>query len=334
MSIVILNESVTACSRAVYEGPNGTVITGRTMDWMEDVKSNLWIFQQGVKRNGNAGQNSINWISKYGSVVASGYEAGTADGMNEMGLVANILYLAESGYGARDLSKPGLTTTAWAQYVLDNFATVSEAVDVLRTEPYQLVAPVLPNGSPATFHLAISDATGDNAIFEFIEGKLIIHHDRKYQVATNSPTFDKQLALTQYWKGIGGSVMLPGTYSAADRFVRASFYIEAITQTEDINTAVAGVFSVMRNVSVPIGISIPEKPNLASTIWRTVADQKNRVYYFESTMKPNVFWVSFKDIDFSNGASIKKLTLTNGDTFSGNTSGLFVNSEPFKFLGK
>jgi penicillin V acylase-like amidase (Ntn superfamily) len=40
---------------------------------------------------------------------------------------------------------------------------------------------------------------------------------------TNSPVFEKQLALNDYWSGIGGTVFLPGTNRAADRFVRASF---------------------------------------------------------------------------------------------------------------
>jgi choloylglycine hydrolase len=52
--------------------------------------------------------------------------------------------------------------------------------------------------------------------------KQVIHHDRKYQVITNSPIFEKQLALDEYWKEIGGTIMLPGTNRAADRFARAS----------------------------------------------------------------------------------------------------------------
>jgi penicillin V acylase-like amidase (Ntn superfamily) len=36
------------------------------------------------------------WTSKYGSVVASVYEAGTADGMSEKGIVANLMFLVES----------------------------------------------------------------------------------------------------------------------------------------------------------------------------------------------------------------------------------------------
>ena len=33
-----------ACTRAVYLGQDDTVITGRSMDWVEDIKTNLWVF--------------------------------------------------------------------------------------------------------------------------------------------------------------------------------------------------------------------------------------------------------------------------------------------------
>jgi choloylglycine hydrolase len=69
--------------------------------------------------------------------------------------------------------------------------------------------------------------------------------------------------------------MLPGTNRAADRFVRASYYIDAIPQTADTRTAVASVFSVIRNCSVPYGISSETEPNISSTRWRSVSDQKN-----------------------------------------------------------
>jgi len=60
-----------ACTRAVYLGPNQTVVVARSMDWMEDPGSNLWVFPRGMKRDGAAGPNSINWTSKYGSVITS-----------------------------------------------------------------------------------------------------------------------------------------------------------------------------------------------------------------------------------------------------------------------
>ena len=51
-----------------------------------------------MARDGAAGPHSLKWTSKYGSVIVSGYEAGSTHGLNEKGLVANILYLAESQY--------------------------------------------------------------------------------------------------------------------------------------------------------------------------------------------------------------------------------------------
>ena len=90
---------------------------------------------------------------------------------------------------------------------------------------------------------------------------------------------------------------------------------------------------VIRNTSVPFGISTPDQPNISSTRWRTVSDQKDKVYYFESTLYPNVFWIDFKDVDFSEKAPVKKLNLLSGKTYAGNTAKEFVAAKPFRFLG-
>ena len=250
-----------ACTRVVYQGKDNTVLTARSMDWKEDTRSNLWIFPRGMKRNGEIGKNPLEWTSKYGSVVASAYDICSTDGMNEKGLVANLLWLAESEYPQWDGKKPGLSIAAWVQYILDNFATVDEAVSYVEKGTFEVVSDMMPDGTRmATLHLSISDADGDNAIFEYIGGELKIHHDKSYQVMTNSPVFDQQLALNDYWKNIGGTTFLPGTNRAADRFVRASFYINAIPIVADTRTAVASVFSVIRNTSVPLGITTPNEP--------------------------------------------------------------------------
>ena len=331
---VIPQKRVRACTRVVYQGNKDMVITGRTMDWKEDTRSNIWIFPRGMERNGEVGKDPMRWKSKYGSVVTSAYDICSTDGMNEKGLVANLLWLAESSYPQWNGEKPALSIAAWVQYMLDNFATVSEAVSEIEKNTFDVVSDMMPDGTRmATLHLSISDAPGDNAIFEYIDGKLNIHHNRSYQVMTNSPVFDQQLALDDYWKTIGGTTFLPGTNRAADRFVRASFYINAIPKTEDTRTALASVFSVIRNTSVPFGISTPDQPNISSTRWRTVSDQKDKVYYFESTLYPNVFWVDFKDVDFSEKASVKKLNLLDGKTYAGNTAKDFVTTKPFQFLG-
>ncbi len=85
-----------ACTRAVYLGSDDLIITGRSMDWMENMNSSIWIFPKGMNRDGLAGPDSPKWTSKYGSVITAVYNIAAADGMNERGLVMNMLYLAGS----------------------------------------------------------------------------------------------------------------------------------------------------------------------------------------------------------------------------------------------
>ena len=328
----VLVSPTVACTRAVYFGKEDQTVTGRSMDWAEEMQTNLWIFPRGLARDSGLGEMSLKWKSRFGSVVASVYEGGTADGMNENGLVANLLYLAESEYTPVDDKRPALIISSWAQYLLDNFATVDEAVADAQRETYRMVTVAAPNGAKGNVHVSISDASGDSAIFEYIQGKLVIHHSKQYQVMTNSPAYDQQLALNEYWKQIGGTVMLPGTSRAADRFARASFYINACRQTEEPKEAVASVFSVIRNCSVPRGISTPSQPNIASTIWRTVSDQKNRVYYFEGTASPSLIWVKLGDIDFKVGSGTRKLTMVGKPDLGGDQTSNFEKSAAFKFL--
>ena len=325
-----------ACTRVVYKGPNDTVITARSMDFSMEIPANLWLFPRGMERNGNVGSSSIKWTSLYGSVSASSWDIAVSDGINEKGLVANLLWLVSSEYSEfkKDGDKKGLSVSLWAQYALDNFATVAEAVEHFGKEAFVVVTDFIPGTDKyTTVHLSLSDAGGDNAILEYIGGKLIIHHDPSYTVMTNDPVFEEQLAINEYWKGIPGNIFLPGTNRAADRFVRAHYYINAIPQTDDTRIAIASVFSVIRQCSVPYGISTEGFPNLSTTRWRTVADQKNLVYYFENALNPSTVWVDLKKLDFSKTGKVKKLALDNNQTYSGETSDKFVVTKPFTFQG-
>jgi penicillin V acylase-like amidase (Ntn superfamily) len=337
-ALVLAPAIANACTRVVYLGADNDVITARSMDWKVDVLTNLYVFPRGMSRDGQAGPNSIKWTSKYGSVVATGYDVSTTDGLNDAGLAVNLLWLVESEYPAFGKgSKPGLTIAAWGQYVLDNFATVREAVAALEREPFTIVTDNVPGEDRlATLHLSMSDASGDSAIIEYLEGKQVIHHDRKYQVMTNSPTFKQQLALNAYWQEIGGTVMLPGTNRASDRFARASFYVNAIPKSEDPVVALASTFSVIRNASVPYGLTTPDQPNISSTRWRTVADHKRKLYFFESTLTPNTFWVDLNKLDFSaETGKVKRLDLGEDqrNVYAGEVSSQFREAPPFKFLG-
>ncbi len=323
-----------ACSRAVYLGPDGMIATGRTMDWSEDLHTNLYLFPRGIARRGANSDNTVFWTSKYGSIAATGYDIGVSEGMNEAGLVANLLFLPESVYERPGDNRPIMGMSIWTQYVLDNFATVDEAVAELSKQTFRIDAPDLPGGKQSRLHMAISDASGDSAILEYIDGELNIHHGRQYQVLTNSPFYPQQLAVNDYWQQIGGLVMLPGTNRSSDRFARASFYINAAAQSADPKIAVPTVFSVMHNVAVPNGITTLDKPHISSTQWCSVCDQKNKVYYFEPILHMQVFWVDLTQVDFSKGTPERVLQMAgSGKTFVGDVTSQFrPAAKPFRFL--
>jgi penicillin V acylase-like amidase (Ntn superfamily) len=335
---------VEACTRALYIAGDGTVIVGRSMDWGEDMHSNMWVLPRGMQRDGRGGSNTISWESKYGSLIVTAYDIGTAEGMNEKGLVVNELALVESDYGKPPAGAKVISLSTWPQYVLDNFATVAEAVADLRKEDFRVQTVVLGTGRPANMHLVIADASGDSAIFEYVDGKLVIHHGKQYKVVTNSPTYDKQLAIMEYWREAGGlEKSLPGTSRAADRFVRATYLLGALppeaapkylsgTPQQDFRfQAPMMVLSLMRSVGTPLGFSLEEQPWVSSTIWRTVSDSTHRVVIFDSAMSPATFWVKLDELDLRKGAPVKKLQLSGGKTYSGNAADKFVDAKLFTF---
>lgn len=116
-------------------------------------------------------------------------------------------------------------------------------------------------------------------------------------------------------------------------FVRAHHYINAVVQSADARIAAASVFSVIRQTSVPWGISIADQPNLSTTRWRVVADHKHRRYYIESVLSPSVFWVDLDKLDLVEGAPVRKLDLGQDmeRILSGEVSSAFVPSAAFAF---
>jgi len=301
--LLLAGESVAlACSRAAFVTEGGDVFVGRTQDWTERVNSTFRVFPRGAERTGSADGTPLTWTSRYGSLVLTGYDSGTHEGVNEAGLAAHQLFLAEGlDFGARDPARPGLSIMLQAQYFLDNFATVAEAVAALEASDMQVLPLILPNGKPTHLHLSLTDATGDSAIIEYTagDGRPRIFHDRRFTVMTNEPTFDEQVRNLRQYRGFGGDAPLPGERTPADRFVRAAYYVNALPEPESRDMGVAYTMSVMRNVSVPYGAADPDRPNVANTIFRSIQDLGGQRYFFESTFAPNVVWVDWSGIDFS-----------------------------------
>lgn len=297
------------CTRFLWSSEGapgrGHVLVARGMDWYEDARTVLAVRPRGAERESKPGDpGSFTWTSRYGSVVALMYGQLVADGMNEVGLQSSGLYLAESDYGERDPERPPIDLYVIIQYLLDNFATVADAVSWLEESRVQIV-PLTIGGRPGTGHISVADATGDSAIIEYLDGKLSLHHGPQYAVMTNSPAYDEQLELQHRYTGLGGEAPLPGGHDSRDRFARTSFYSAQLPATDDRRLATAQVFSVLRNAGIPYGIGDIAQPNGATTRWRTVSDLTNGRYYYESTMSPNVVWVDLQNVSFEPGPELR-----------------------------
>jgi choloylglycine hydrolase len=322
------------CSRVLWESSNGQVFVGRTQDWTEKAGTAFRVYPRGIARTGAVAVNPLTWTSKYGSLVLSAYDMGTHEGVNEKGLSGHALYLAgkEVSFGKRDPRRPGIGVMQWVQYYLDNYATVAEAVAAQKNDAFQIEPLTLPNGYPTLVHVSLSDKSGDSAVIEFIGGKPKIYHDKRFTVMTNEPTYDKQIENLKQYRTFGGTKALPGERTPTDRFVRAAYYANGLPKPASKGEGAAYMFSVIRNISVPFGSPDPDKPNVASTIFRTVQDLTGGRYYFESTYAPNVVWVDISKLDFSKGAPqmelpVEKLIFSlNGDVTS-----QLVPAKPFIF---
>jgi choloylglycine hydrolase len=322
-----------ACSRVLWSAPDGQVFVGRTQDWTEKVNTSFRVHPRGVARRGAVAVNPHAWTSKYGSLVLSAYDMGTHEGVNEKGLAAHALYLAgETDFGARDPSRKAIGIMQWVQYHLDSFATVAEAVAAQRDLPFQIEPLVLPNGFPTLIHISLSDRSGDSAVIEYIGGTARVYHDRRFNVMTNEPTYDKQIENLKQYRTFGGDRPLPGERTPSDRFVRAAYYASGLPRPANPAEGAAYVFSVIRNVSVPFGTGDPDKPNIASTIFRSVIDLTGGRYYFESTYAPNVVWVDWSKLDFGKGSGERALAVEK-EIFSlnGNVTARLARAKPFVF---
>ena len=339
---IALAPTALACSRVTWTGPDQQVITGRSMDWPYGFNAHFHVIPRGETIDGAGGINALRVTTRHGAVLVSGStEPGAAvdgvfDGMNEKGLAANLLYLAENDFGIAnaDTRRPRLSFAAWTLYLLSQYATVEELVTAVRQDRIQIVPiPFGPGGkAKATVHMAVSDASGDSAVIEYLKGKPVIHHGRQYQVMTNSPVFSEQLKLNAYWQTRDRNRELPGSIQSPDRFVRASYFVQQLPATREPLQALAGVMSVMRNVSVPWGTPDPEHPNISPTWWRTLLDQKNGVYYFDSALSPRMVWVNLRQIEFRPGSGIRAIRIEGDPELQGNLTSRLRPAPAIQFL--
>ena len=246
------------------------------------------------------------------------------DGMNENGLAAHLLVLFKSDYGQRNEKVPGLSILLWAQYYLDNFRTVDEAVRFTETAPFQLV-PFYDISIKRwiNLHLALEDAQGDSAIIEYINGVAHIYHHPNDTVITNDPSYDQQLINAKQYQGLGGNKPLPGSTNPQDRFVRALYYLTYLPNAKSSQDELAAVLSIMENTSQPYSMPTPLRPVVGYTVWHTVLDLTHGVYYFNSANNFNMLWVQLNQFNLKPGADVMELELVNQSKLTGDVTKMF-----------
>jgi choloylglycine hydrolase len=312
--------NVTLCTRVLWNDNSVAVLAGRTADWFRapgprgasDPK--LHVMPRGLRKSGAmegnvvvVSQNPAKWTSRHGSVVVGNYNSVVVDGMNEKGLAAHALALDVTDYGPRDVSRPGVSMTLVVPYILDNAATVAEALALLaRIQP--VAVPMMGYSTGLSF--SMEDRLGDSAVVEYINGAATIRHGRQYRVVTNTKLDVAEPLLANYdFTSPTNAVSIPGNTSSDDRFVRASWYSSLLSRVTPRNRleARAALMSVMRNVSDPIGAAGSRPGVVHETDWRTLSDLTNRVYMFENPRTLSTLRTDLSRLDFRRGSGVRTI---------------------------
>lgn len=319
-----------ACSRVVYKGDSALYIVGRSLDWKTPIPTNLYVYPRGMEKISSPLPGAIKWKSRYGSVYAVGYDGGITEGMNEKGLVVNGLFCKGTVYNADSVSNDApMSLAVFVAWMLDNNATTKEVINALQTTPFQISGATFDGGTVSALHWGITDTTGYSAILEFDHGKIIIHEGDDLRVMTNDPQWNQMEAIINYWRGVGGTNMLPGTVRSADRCVRADFFIRNVEPTADADLGASETRSVMANVSVPYIYTVNGEPNVSSTQWRSLANLRDLRYYFDIVTNNGLYYIDLGKCNLKEGASVMKLDTSKSRDYVGEANKHLKKSAPF-----
>ncbi len=160
-----------------------------------------WTFREGVIiKNARATNktayfthngNQTRWVSKYSSVTfnQNGKEM-PYGGMNEKGLVVEMLWLDLSRYNIND-EKQYVNELEWIQYQLDNYESVQQVVDHLNDLK---IYPI-----KGKIHYIMTDPKGESVIVEYLNGKPVVYKKEANtcQAITNNPVLQSEFFKTQ-----------------------------------------------------------------------------------------------------------------------------------------
>lgn len=284
-----------ACTTFCY-ADGGTLVFGRNYDW--NVADGLVLVnKRGVAKRAMVEGAAARWTSRFGSITFNQYgREFPTGGMNERGLVVELMWLDETQY-PKDDGRGALPTLQWIQYQLDNAATVD---DVLKSDRVVRIA----SGGSARIHFLVADANGGVAAIEFLDGKRVAHRGKElpFPVLTND-TYERSV---QHARGSARSGS--PRQGSLERFVRAARYEKKAATPQ---AAVRSAFAVLDDVAQG-----------AHTKWSIVYDLKDRRAFFRTLAARDVRWIDLDALDFNCGTPVAMLDVN--AAFSGDVAPRFT----------
>lgn len=256
---------------------DGRSLFGQNYDWMV-ADGLVLVNKRGLAKGCVETGTGPTWVSKYGSVTFNQYGRELpVGGMNERGLAFGIMWLEESKYEAPD-DRKALGLLQWAQYQIDNHATVAEVVANVRA------VRIAQGASSARVHYHFSDAEGQSAIIEVLDGKLVVHSGLEIPTRTlSNDTYASCAETMKRFEGFGGGAPVPTDRGSVSRFVRAA----SATAGKAVRPTVGGAFSILDDVAQG-----------DFTKWSIVYDSTDRTISFRTHNAPEVKTIDFAKIDF------------------------------------
>jgi choloylglycine hydrolase len=270
----------------IYTGDEAVV--GKGYDWTVSVGL-VVVNKRGLEKVALVGDdNPARWTSTYGSVTFNQYGRELpVGGINEKGLVLEVLWLDESAYPAPD-ERPALDCLQWVQYMLDTCATAEEVVVALES--------VRIAGDTARIHYFVADVAGGCAVVEFLDGKAVVSTgdaDLPFRALANSTYYDS-LSFLHLYEEEGTPEDIAG-FDSRVRFTRAALRASGYNiDFMDSATAVDYAGDVLD------GVAIPDYSQ-----WRIVYDVAGKRVYWRTRDNMEARWYNVGEFDFSPAAPVR-----------------------------
>lgn len=290
-----------ACT-TFFINKNGQMVFGRNYDWITDagmVCTNL----KGLSKTSMKTENgeTISWVSQYGSITFNQYgKEFPTGGMNEKGLVVELMWLDETIYPPAD-SRPAIGVLQWIQYQLDNCSTVDE---IIATDKKLRISPT----GTTPLHYLVADANGNAATVEFLNGKLVVHKGSSLSlpVLTNS-IYDESVRSYKNSSTSGNNSL--------ERFSKACSMIQQLNAGNNKKPLIDYAFDILGEVAQG-----------DFTKWSIVYDITNKTIHFKTNRFQQVKMLNFTAFDFSCNATAKIWDMNQAGL--GNINRLFENFTP------